>query len=131
MGTMLTVECSRCPYTATFYVGVGYAFGSVESILYRVHSTYIPRILAIIRQHPDHKFDVECRLYSCPKCHDLKARLYLKIEYGAGERFEIPMRCGRCRTPMREVETSAEVLNVPCPECGNEGLPITEAGTWD
>lgn len=128
---MLTVECSRCPYSASFNVGAGYNFASVESILYRVHRCYIPRILEIIRQYPEHQYDADCRLYACPKCHDLKPRLFLRITYGNGERFEVPMRCGRCRTPMREVETDIDWLDVRCPECGADGLQVSFEGHWD
>lgn len=150
MGAGYKVECNKCGYAKTFFLGSGMMFPSVyESVIADIQNgKYGEEWRDYVASTPGTVVSAEKELYQCAHCNNLvqdyNLSLYVSKDGSApehgywapwcdheGYRFikSFVHRCPRCKARMRKTEIG-RFLSIPCPECGSD-LLIEDSILWD
>lgn len=149
MGVGFKVECTRCKYKKTFFLGSG-------MMLPRVYKDVITDVKAgkygeewkdYISGTPGAVVSVETELYQCRNCNyllqDYNLSLYVSNNEAPPEHGywapwcdhdysfvkSYPHKCPKCRRRMHKVSIDSST-HLSCPECGSN-LEIEDGILWD
>jgi len=129
MGHGITVRCTNCGHEQKAFLGVGFAYLSLEAVIEVVPPAEQPLVLEILNDHYVESTDFEHSLYTCPNCHALEEHFYYRVVYDDGQILQSEYRCDRCGT--RLDRTTREVSAYPCPVCGHTTLTKEVFIWWD
>jgi len=130
MGHGVCVECKNCGGGEEFIFGVGMAYHSLPNVISCVQGGARKKVEDIMQNHNVLDGEFEHRLYACPKCNTLHGRFYVRLEYDDGIVYEIPFRCGQCRTLLVDANED-DVESYTCKECGKQTLVRGAEMLWD
>ena len=129
MGEGITVECTSCDYTETFWLGIGFMYSSLENVIFLVSKSRQDDVLNILQNENVYDVTYEHKLFICPKCHHLASRFDYAILYNDNKVYQPYFRCSECRTKLVPVEEPVE--NIPCPICSRKSLTQFASIMWD
>jgi len=111
-------------------LGIGMEYHSLPNVISCVQGGARKKVVDIMQNHNVLDGEFEHRLYACPKCNTLHGRFYVRLEYDDGNVYEIPFRCGECRTLLVDADEDA-VESYACKECGKQSLVRGAEMLWD
>ncbi|TLS78286.1 hypothetical protein FE236_00560 [Mariprofundus erugo] len=121
MGSGFSTHCANCHAGEQFLLGVGMQYHSLLNVVSNIQGGARKKVLEIMERHNVQDGEFEHRLYACPECNTLHGRFYVHLKYDDGQVYEIPFRCGHCRTPLVPANED-ELDRYTCKECGQHTL---------
>jgi len=137
MGSGYELSCRYCDYRQPITLGVGMAYGSIETLLDLAPRSRRAEVQQALVAHPDGCAEFRHALYRCTGCNCRDGRFYYKVDCGGGRTLEPDYHCRHCQAPLlREPDTVDPNIpgttdTWPCPSCGNTGLHAGLTLLWD
>ena len=131
MGVGITVECSNCSFKQSFLLGVGKGYSSLELALQFLQPEHKKQIQQSLATHPVSETNYSHCLLLCENCNRLFNGFYVKLIFDSGQVYETMFHCSNCGNKLSRLHSLIELDSVPCVNCDQKSLHVTEDFPWD
>ncbi|MCG7406517.1 hypothetical protein MH117_03740 [Paenibacillus sp. ACRRX] len=132
MGVAYQLSCGHCAYSQNIYIGFGFNYCSLSSILeWYKDDVGRQRIREFIQTDKEASFECFDGLYVCQSCRYLLNEVYLHINSDS-DAYTNRYTCPRCSAlmPPKPIDYIVDI-QLDCPDCGNEKLKVQSYMDWD
>lgn len=132
MGVAYKLECDSCRYESNMFVGIGFAYCSLESIASFVEDAELKQRMLTFMKDSSTQYNAYDAVYVCPQCGGLQNELYIEMSSDSAQ-YKHTYNCKRCGTAMHEIqiEHNGPVDVAGCPDCRDGKLTATFYMDWD
>jgi transcription initiation factor IIE alpha subunit len=131
MGDGIIVQCSNCSMKRDFYLGLGWAYSSLETVIDAIHPSKREEVRRIFKDHKVLQRETGWRLYLCGKCKRLYDRFWVKIKYDDDQVYKTEFTCPKCGGKLSHLRDTARISDLPCIYCGERTLAVEGEFLWD
>lgn len=131
MGEAYKLECDACRYRGDIFVGIGFAYISLESIASFVGDPTLKRQIATFMKDGSTTFNAYDAVYVCPLCKGIQNELYIEMQSDTSQ-YKHLCNCKRCGAVMEQTMIEHNVpIRLSCPDCSEGKLKATFYMDWD
>lgn len=131
MGEAYKLECDTCSYNDNIFVGIGFAYISLESIATFVDDPALKRQIEAFMKDSSTTFDAYDAMHVCPGCKGIQSELFIEMKSETSQYSHV-CRCKRCGAVMEQESIEHNVpVRLSCPDCSEGKLKATFYMDWD
>jgi DNA-directed RNA polymerase subunit RPC12/RpoP len=131
MGEGITIQCTNCSMKRSFYLGLGWAYSSLETVIDSLEPSNREEVRKIVKDHKVLQRETGWRLYLCRKCKRLHNRFWVRLNYDGDQVYETAFTCPKCGEKLSHLRDTARISDLPCSYCGEKTLVLSEEFLWD